>query len=95
MAKDDQPTIASRGLAGELRQLRRAKKLSVRAVATQLGWQGSKLSRMETGKQGLRVADVASLLVIYGVTGADRKRLGKESGQRGYLQKELGHLVSR
>lgn len=75
MARDDQPTIASRGLAGELRQLRRAKKLSVRAVAAQLGWQGSKLSRMETGKQGLRVADVASLLVIYGVTGADRKRL--------------------
>lgn len=89
MTRDDQPTIASRGLAGELRQLRHAKKLGVRAVAAQLGWQGSKLSRMETGKQGLRVADVASLLVIYGVTGADRKRLltmAEHAGEPGWWE---------
>lgn len=75
MTKPIQPTIVGRGLAGELRELRQNKKLSVRAVAAQLDWQASKLSRMETGHQGIRPEDVASLLVIYGVTGADRKRL--------------------
>src|SRR5262245_11791786 len=75
MTKPNQPTIVGRGLGGELRGLRQAAKLSVRTVAAQLGWQASKLSRMETGQQGIRVEDVASLLVIYGVTGAERKRL--------------------
>ncbi|MGC9668758.1 helix-turn-helix domain-containing protein [Planosporangium sp. 12N6] len=75
MAKPIQPTIVGRGLAGELRECRQGKKLSVRAVAAQLGWQASKLSRLETGRQGLRIEDVASLLVIYGVTGDERKRL--------------------
>ncbi|MFY1675362.1 Scr1 family TA system antitoxin-like transcriptional regulator [Plantactinospora sp. WMMB334] len=75
MTKPNQPTVIGRGSAGELRGLRQAKRLSVRGVATQLGWQASKLSRMETGRQGIRIEDVASLLVIYGVTGDERKRL--------------------
>jgi transcriptional regulator with XRE-family HTH domain len=75
MPKSTKPTIVGRGLAGELRALREASKLSVRAVASQLDWQASKLSRMETGQQGIRVEDVASLLVIYRVTGNERKRL--------------------
>lgn len=75
MAQRSQPTVAVRGLAGELRRLRRAEKLSVRGVAARLGWPASKLSRMETGRQGIRIEDVASLLVIYGVTGDERKRL--------------------
>lgn len=89
MAKSEQPTVSGRGLAGELRRLRTEKKLSVRAVAAQFDWQGSKLSRMETGRQGLRVADVASLLVIYGVTGAERRRLlamAERSGEPGWWE---------
>lgn len=70
-----QSTVISRGLGGELRVLREARNLSVRAVGEMLGWQGSKISRMETGKQGIRVEDVASLLVVYGVTGNERRRL--------------------
>lgn len=75
MAGSNQPRIVGRGLAGELRELRQARKLSVRGVAAQLDWQPSKLSRMETGQQGIRLEDVASLLVIYRVTGDDRRRL--------------------
>lgn len=65
----------SRGLGGELREVRELKDLSIRAVAKQLGWQPSKLSRMETGKQGIPVEDVASLLAVYGVKGDERHRL--------------------
>ncbi|RKR88583.1 helix-turn-helix protein [Micromonospora pisi] len=75
MAKSNQPTVVGRGLGGELRGLREAKKLGLRRVAARLDWQASKLSRMETGIQGIRAEDVASLLVIYGVTGDERRRL--------------------
>jgi len=61
MTRPKEATVVGRGLAGELRALRQAKRLSVRAVAGQLAWQASKLSRMETGRQGIRVEDVASL----------------------------------
>ncbi|MBB4929496.1 transcriptional regulator with XRE-family HTH domain [Lipingzhangella halophila] len=51
------------------------RRLSLRHVAAQLGWQPSRLSRIETGNQGITTEDVASLLVIYGVTGDERERL--------------------
>lgn len=70
-----QATVGIRGLGGELRALRMTKQLSCRGVAEQLGWQASKISRIETGKQGAKVEDVASLLVVYGVTGDERTRL--------------------
>lgn len=75
MSKASQPTVVGRGLGGELRELRETRKLSLRRVAARLDWAPSKLSRMETGIQGIPAADVASLLVIYGVTGDERKRL--------------------
>ncbi|MFY1587376.1 helix-turn-helix domain-containing protein [Micromonospora sp. WMMD734] len=75
MAKAGQPTVVGRGLGGELRELRDARRLAQRRVAIRLGWQPSKLSRIENGIQGVSAADVASLLVIYGVTGDARKRL--------------------
>ncbi|RLK55175.1 helix-turn-helix domain-containing protein [Actinokineospora cianjurensis] len=77
MATSKQPTVIGRGLGGELRVLREGRKMSCKEVADLLGWQASKISRMETGKQGIRPADVASLLVIYRVIGRDRDRLVK------------------
>ncbi|GGM21152.1 MULTISPECIES: helix-turn-helix domain-containing protein [Micromonospora] len=75
MAKTSQPTVVGRGLGGELRELRTGRGLPQRRVAIRLGWQPSKLSRIENGIQGVSAADVASLLVIYGITGDERKRL--------------------
>ncbi|GAB3818197.1 hypothetical protein GCM10027605_70300 [Micromonospora zhanjiangensis] len=75
MSGTNQPTVVGRGLGGELRELRRTRGLPQRQVAIRLGWQPSKLSRIEAGIQGVQAADVASLLVIYGVTGDERKRL--------------------
>lgn len=68
-------SLVGRGLAGELRHLRKQRRLTCQMVGDRLGWQPSKMSRMETGQQGLTVADVASLLTIYGVVGKERERL--------------------
>ena len=75
MTTPRQPTVVGRGLGGELRALRKARRLTLKAVAERLGWPISKISRIETGKQGIRPTDVASLLVVYEVTGAEHKRL--------------------
>ncbi|MFC4106313.1 helix-turn-helix domain-containing protein [Micromonospora zhanjiangensis] len=75
MPSRSRPTIAVRGLAGELKALRQALGLSVRGVADRLGWPPSKLSRIETGRQGIRIEDVAALLVVYEVVGDERERL--------------------
>ncbi|WP_434742526.1 helix-turn-helix domain-containing protein [Micromonospora sp. SH-82] len=75
MPKRSLPTVVGRGLSSELRQLRRGQRLTGSAVAAQLGWQSSKLSRIETGQQGVRVEEVAALLAVYGVVGQERERL--------------------
>jgi hypothetical protein len=68
-------TVVWSGLAGEVRHIRDGCGLSLEAVCDQLGWQQSKLSRMERGQQCISTADLASLLVIYKVTGYERNRL--------------------
>ena len=70
-----QPTVAGRGLGSELRSIREEQRLSSTKVAKQLGWQQSKISKIENGKQGITPADVATLLAIYGITGHVRDRL--------------------
>ncbi|MEQ4303737.1 helix-turn-helix transcriptional regulator [Plantactinospora sp. B6F1] len=75
MSRQQPATVVGRGLGGELRQLRQDRRLTAASVTKQLGWQPSRLSRMETGQQGIHLEDVAALLVVYGVTGEERKRL--------------------
>ncbi len=68
-------TVVWSGLAAEVRHIRDKCGLSLEVVCQQLGWQQSKLSRMERGQQCISAADLASLLVIYKVMGAERARL--------------------
>jgi hypothetical protein len=63
------------GLAKEVQSIREQRNLALEVVCDQLGWQQSKLSRMENGQQCISTADLASLLVIYGVRGKQRQRL--------------------
>jgi transcriptional regulator with XRE-family HTH domain len=51
----------------ELRSIREAAGLSGSAVARDLGWSQSKVSRVETGRFGASLGEVASLLDFYGV----------------------------
>lgn len=69
------PTVRARSLGAELRDLRLATGLSTRAVAARLGWSAALVSRTENGKRNIPVEDVAALLVVYGITGAERDRL--------------------
>ncbi|GGM40071.1 transcriptional regulator [Longimycelium tulufanense] len=89
MAAPKRPTVRTRGLAYELRVLRNQRNLTCRKAAEELGWQASKLSRMETGQQKIDVADVASLLVLYKVRGQERARLlelAKRAEERGWWE---------
>ncbi|MBP2471401.1 transcriptional regulator with XRE-family HTH domain [Crossiella equi] len=67
--------LPARSLGGELRTLRKERGLTCVQVAEELGWQASKISRMETGKQGVTSADAASMLAVYRVVGDERQRL--------------------
>lgn len=65
----------AQGLGAELRNLRKARNLSMANVAGQLGWSETKVSRLETGQRPLSSEEVAALLAILSVTGEERDRL--------------------
>lgn len=54
-------------VGGELRRIRESAGLSGSAVARDLGWSQSKVSRVETGRFGASLEEVAELLNYYGV----------------------------
>lgn len=60
-------TVKSRQVSAELRRLRRAAGMTAAEVGALMGMSQSKVSRMETGKRGLKVDEVAALLGLYKV----------------------------
>jgi transcriptional regulator with XRE-family HTH domain len=58
------PTIRRRRLGAALRRLRQASGLSLHAVAEELGWSTSKISRIESAKIAVTPADVHALLGV-------------------------------
>jgi transcriptional regulator with XRE-family HTH domain len=68
-------SIGRRRLAAELRRLRELAKLTGDEVAERLGWSGSKISRIELNRIGVKAADLARLLDLYGVRGKHRSDL--------------------
>lgn len=60
--------MRSRRLGNELRDLRKASKLSAAQVAEHLGCGQPKISKIENGERGIRPADLCALLDLYGVT---------------------------
>lgn len=67
--------MSRRKLGAELRRLRVACDLTIEAVADTLECAPSKISRIETGVNGVTPRDVRDLLTIYGVTGPSRDEL--------------------
>ncbi|WP_344654516.1 helix-turn-helix transcriptional regulator [Cryptosporangium japonicum] len=72
-----------RRLGQELRSLREGAGLTVEAVAKELDWSPSKVSRIETTAIKVGTVDLRALLDVYGVTDPDRRggmlELGRES----------------
>jgi transcriptional regulator with XRE-family HTH domain len=66
------PTVRRRRLAAELRRLRERAGFLGEEAAARLGWSASKLSRIETGKTGVKQDDLRLLLNLYGVSEGHR-----------------------
>jgi transcriptional regulator with XRE-family HTH domain len=85
----DQGTpVGGRRLAAELRRLREHADLTGEEVSQRLGWSGSKLSRIELHRIGVKQSDLRKLLALYGVDNSYRDELlalARESGKKGRL----------
>jgi transcriptional regulator with XRE-family HTH domain len=68
-------TMGRRRVASELRRLRELANLTGDEVAEQLGWSGSKVSRIELNRIGVKFDDLTRLLDLYGVGGTQRDEL--------------------
>ena len=75
MAPRLSPTARRRRLATALRQLREEHSLSCTDAGKAVGWSESKISRIETGRVGIRQPDLERLLDLYEVTGDARTPL--------------------
>ncbi|SFJ78391.1 Helix-turn-helix domain-containing protein [Streptosporangium canum] len=89
MAADTSPTVRRRRLASELRRLRIEHGLSMQEVAERMDLTAASISRMETGRRGIRPRDLRAFLDMYGVVETGREpllALAKEARQRGWWQ---------
>ena len=76
-----------RALAAELRRLREHASMSGDEVAARLGWSGSKVSRIETHRTGVKRNDLEHLLSLYDVDDEQRSQLrdlAEEQDARGW-----------
>jgi transcriptional regulator with XRE-family HTH domain len=84
----DVPSSAvRRALAAELRRLREHASMSGDEVAARLGWSGSKVSRIETHRTGIKPTDLEQLLSLYNVDDEQRRQLrslAEEQDGRGW-----------
>ncbi|MDJ1138085.1 helix-turn-helix domain-containing protein [Streptomyces iconiensis] len=100
------PAVRRRKLGAELRRLRAKAGVTSRDAAVQVGWHQSKMSRIETGRSGIKPADLECLLDAYGVVdpelrallsalaGADEARApepGEEPGHGGGARRGWWH----
>lgn len=61
-------------LGAQLRRLREQRRITLEAAGHAIRASHSKISRMELGRVGFRVRDVADLLTLYGVTDDDERQ---------------------
>ena len=88
-------TIRRRRLAAELRRLRERAGLTGDEAAEHLGWSGSKISRIETHRIGVKPADLSKLLELYQVDLSHREeltRFARESSRAGSLESAVAGL---
>jgi len=91
------PTMRRRRLAAELRRLRRETGLSIEDVAAGLGWQTSKLSRIENRQIGISTADLRKLLAAYKVEDREFRDqladMARRATERGWWQSFSSDVV--
>jgi transcriptional regulator with XRE-family HTH domain len=91
------PTISGRQLARELRHLREQSGMTGEHAAAAIGWEQSKISRMETAKMRITSGEVMELCEAYGIGGDERARLvqlARNARQRDWWH-EYGDFVKK
>ncbi|MDX3097896.1 helix-turn-helix transcriptional regulator [Streptomyces sp. ME01-24h] len=92
------PAVRRRKIGSELRRLRDTAGLTSGEAARRLGWHQSKVSRIETGRSGVRSEDVTALLDVYGVRDQRLRELltalAGEGDRRGWWHEFRGELPS-
>lgn len=87
-AENDGPPVRRRHLMLRLRKLRQAAELSQEEAARAMGWNRSKIHRLEFGRnQKIKAADVIALCRLYQVSDAETDALAdqaRQSGKRGW-----------
>ncbi|WP_433547606.1 helix-turn-helix domain-containing protein [Streptomyces sp. CA-294286] len=77
-------------LGAELRKIREELRLTADGVAEAMKWHASKVSRLESGRSGLRAHEVTTLLDLYGVHDEERRSgletLAREGKRRVWWQ---------
>jgi Domain of unknown function (DUF5753)/Helix-turn-helix domain len=89
------PAARRMQLGGQLRALRKAKRVSRERAGWEIRASESKISRMELGRVPFKERDVADLLTLYGVADDDRNallRLARQASAPGWWQ-QFGDVV--
>ena len=91
------PTMRRRRLAAELRRLRHEAGLSIEDVTAGLGWQPSKLSRIENRQVGISTADLRKLFTAYKVADSTLRDqladMARRATERGWWQSFSSDVV--
>jgi transcriptional regulator with XRE-family HTH domain len=91
MTDNPNPSVRSRQVSNQLRELREAAGLTGAEVAKVLGMSASKVSRIETGNRMLSVDVVAALLGLYRVPERQREQIldqVRKSTERGWWESQ-------
>lgn len=89
MPESRTPSVRARQLARELRELRVVTGLTGEQVATELGWSAAKVSRIETARTAVTVADLKRLLSLYEASAEHGDRLvglARTARERGWWE---------
>ncbi|MFD1542569.1 helix-turn-helix domain-containing protein [Nonomuraea guangzhouensis] len=96
MTAETSPTVRRRRLASELRRLRNERGMSMQAVADHMEITTASLSRIETGRRGIRPRDLRFLLDLYEIVDPEREALlalNREAQQKGWWR-QYGNVLS-
>ncbi len=91
-------TVRAEELGGELRALRERAAMSLEAAGDRIGASAAKVSRLENGKGGVAVEDVAAFLAVYQCVGPKRDALlalAREVDRRGWWQRDKPDFAQR
>jgi transcriptional regulator with XRE-family HTH domain len=90
------PTALRIALGSKLRQLREASGISREAAGYEIRASSAKIGRLETGRVASKERDVADLLTLYGVTGAEEREafltLARQANSPGWWR-EYGDVL--